>query len=759
MKRRKKNEYGLQWTKKTFIVMVICIVLLLLCLGVSFQHVVTTIRHYRTNMHTSILAQTKLDAEIVKNNLESDISVIKASAEQFQVAENSITSISDDIIYKMLYGVRANSSLERLVLLLNDGRVVSSEKYSTMSGFEKLVPRKDPGDTVWVQRCTYDFGDGMASYCITVPVRRDGVLLGYLLGFNTTKNLMKGTETDTYSNISRSYVLDDKGRIMAVGHTNQMTIIKSDDFYQGVRDSFTKTADADIAEETFRKQFALGNTGILSYETDDDKLYMYYTPISGNDGWVFLNTVSENSVTELTRGLALATVTSIALILLIMALISIIIWRFIVDEQAEMMKLAYEDSLTHAPNERYFVAETTKLLKEYHEVAYRMVSFDLMNFRYLNESYGHQKADDVLRTIVTVCEKELGTRETFARIGADKFVVLLVDDGRTEDRLRRVEAQISGIAQEHSINYPIKLKCGFYEVVNHKEAVNAMIDKANLARKSIKPQGKELTSIYRDELMEETRRIEFIESKMEYALMNGEFVPYLQPKWDMKRNEIIASEALVRWVHSNGDVMPPGDFISIFEQNGFIEKVDFYMLERICKYLRQMIDEGKKVYPVSINQSRFLLHDPNYTANVQQILLKYKIPKGLIELELTETVFFQERERMIEVMKELKNLNLDILIDDFGSGYSSLNLLRDIPFDALKIDGAFLNQTNVNEAGKFILRKVVEMAEGLGVRVICECVETKMQADMLLEIGCFYAQGYLYSKPIPLHEFIRRYNE
>jgi EAL domain-containing protein (putative c-di-GMP-specific phosphodiesterase class I) len=258
--------------------------------------------------------------------------------------------------------------------------------------------------------------------------------------------------------------------------------------------------------------------------------------------------------------------------------------------------------------------------------------------------------------------------------------------------------------------------------------------------------------------MEETRKQERVESRMHEALDKGEFRPYLQPKWNMATDQISGAEALIRWVDSKGNVIPPGEFIPVFEKNGFIEQVDFYMLDKICSYIRQMIDEGREVYPVSINQSRYLLYDPNYIIKVQEIMLKYRVPKGLIELEITETVFFNEKERMLEVMRNLKEFNMNLSIDDFGSGYSSLNLLRDIPFDVLKIDRGFLDESAQSESGKWILRKIVEMADGLNLRVICEGVETHEQVDMLLDIGCIFAQGFLYSRPIPLEEFIEKYN-
>ena len=245
---------------------------------------------------------------------------------------------------------------------------------------------------------------------------------------------------------------------------------------------------------------------------------------------------------------------------------------------------------------------------------------------------------------------------------------------------------------------------------------------------------------------------------MDEALANGEFKPFLQAKFNMIENHISGAEALVRWIKPDGKVVSPGDFIPVFERNGFVEKIDFYMLEEICKYLRRMIDENREVYKISVNQSRYLLNDPEYANKVKTILLKYQIPVGLIELELTETVFFHEKERMIQTMKELKNMNVDLSIDDFGSGYSSFNILKDVPFDVLKIDREFLSDSVHTEKGKIILQKIVDMAHGLGMSVICEGVENVEQIELLVSIDCHYAQGFYYARPIPIEEFIEKYN-
>lgn len=757
-KDKKRQDYKLQWNKDTTWLFVVCFILLAIALTLCGIHVYGLVTTYKGFVDSSIIGQTRLDAEIVGTNLNTDIQVITSTAEQLQQNENYDVQ-DDEQIYKLLQGVCKKSSLARAVLITREGEVYSSEKYSTMSArLADLIPYSNKDGSVSIHKTYHDLGDGMASYCVMLPIIHKGIEQGYLFGLNSTVKLLDGTDIDTYSGISKSYVVNDEGKIMALSNSDVMFVMQNDNFYTDILDDLADAEYREILEEKLRKGFAERNGGVLSIEAKDDVYKFFYAPIEGLKGWTYVNVVATRDVTALVRTIKYESIVSMLIVILLLLLICFLVGRFVIEEQQQMLKLAFEDSLTQAPNERFFTGNAVKLLRDYPDIAYRIICFDIQNFRYLNESYGHMKADEVLRIIVRNVEKDLGTRETFARIGADRFVALVVDDGRTEERLLRIEEKIAKAAATEMINYPIKIKCGFYEVKDRKENIAAMIDKANLARKSVGSDSKEMMSIYEDSLMEETRRREFIESKMEMALITGEFVTYLQPKWDMKEDRIIASEALVRWQQKSGGLIPPGEFIEIFEKNGFIEKIDFFMLEEVCKYLRRMIDEGREVYPVSVNQSRYLLHDPQYTMHVQQILLKYKIPKGLIELEITETVFFQERERMLEVMEELKRLNLNLSIDDFGSGFSSLNLLRDMPFDVLKIDRGFLNETNASESGKFILRKIVEMADGLGVKVICEGVETKEQVDMLVDIGCYYAQGFLYSRPIPMDQFIEKYN-
>ena len=253
------------------------------------------------------------------------------------------------------------------------------------------------------------------------------------------------------------------------------------------------------------------------------------------------------------------------------------------------------------------------------------------------------------------------------------------------------------------------------------------------------------------------RKVDMIESTMERALFNGEFKLFVQPKWNISENHLYGGEALVRWIRDDGTMVYPSDFIPVFEKNGFIEQLDMYMLESSCQLIRQLVDAGKPVYPISVNQSRVLLHNPQYLEKVKEVLQRYDIPKRSIELEVTETVLFMDQGKMLSIMNNLKAEDIPLSMDDFGSGYSSLNMLKDFPFDVLKIDKEFFSESITSEASILILTKIVEMAHGLGIKVICEGVETKDQVEMLRKIGVRYVQGYYYSRPIPGARFLEQF--
>ena len=390
-------------------------------------------------------------------------------------------------------------------------------------------------------------------------------------------------------------------------------------------------------------------------------------------------------------------------------------------------------------------------------MAFSVHRFDISNFRYINEAYGHEKADLLLKVITEEAESIFSSNEICVRMNADQFVLLTKNTLDLEERLFVFTDKVNARALDIGIRYPIKFKRGVYKVQDTSEDISIVIDKANAARKELNGEEKESVAVYSDKMVKDMRKVDMIESTMERALFNGEFKLFVQPKWDISENHLYGGEALVRWIRDDGTMVYPSDFIPVFEKNGFIEQLDMYMLESSCQLIRQLVDAGKPVYPISVNQSRVLLHNPQYLEKVKEVLQRYDIPKRSIELEVTETVLFMDQGKMLSIMNNLKAEDIPLSMDDFGSGYSSLNMLKDFPFDVLKIDKEFFSESITSEASILILTKIVEMAHGLGIKVICEGVETKDQVEMLRKIGVRYVQGYYYSRPIPGARFLEQF--
>jgi len=280
-----------------------------------------------------------------------------------------------------------------------------------------------------------------------------------------------------------------------------------------------------------------------------------------------------------------------------------------------------------------------------------------------------------------------------------------------------------------------------------------MIERANIALNQAKGNHMVPYCVYDGSMWDEMLDEQNIMNALDSAMDNNEFSLLLQPKYELKNETVIGSEALVRWVTKEGENIPPSKFIPIFEKNGSIYELDKFMWESVCQQLRKWLDEGKAVKPVSVNVSRIDLYDPELVNVLVRIVNKYKIPKELFELEITESAYTGDPQMIMSVVDNLQREGFRILMDDFGSGYSSLNMLKDIYIDVLKIDMGFLQRTDRTGRGNNILAAVVYMADKLKLPTIAEGVETKEQVDFLKSIGCNWAQGFYFSQPISAEEF------
>lgn len=280
-----------------------------------------------------------------------------------------------------------------------------------------------------------------------------------------------------------------------------------------------------------------------------------------------------------------------------------------------------------------------------------------------------------------------------------------------------------------------------------------MYDKATIAAAQCKGKYMETVAYYDNQLSQKLMEEQAISGEMNQALEQKQFEVYLQPKYNGKTNQSCGAEALVRWNHPKKGMIAPSVFIPVFEKNGFIYKLDYFVWETICGFLKKWMDQGKNPFPVSVNVSRVNIYNPHLVDDMIGLVKKYKIPARLLNLELTESAFIENQELVMSTMQRLREAGFVILMDDFGSGYSSLNILKDIDIDILKVDMKFLPVKFTNGKSEKIITSIIRMAKWLDLTVVVEGVETKEQLKFLKSIGCDYFQGYYFAKPMPVKEY------
>ncbi|MEG2378380.1 MAG: EAL domain-containing protein, partial [Clostridia bacterium] len=285
------------------------------------------------------------------------------------------------------------------------------------------------------------------------------------------------------------------------------------------------------------------------------------------------------------------------------------------------------------------------------------------------------------------------------------------------------------------------------------EDILAAIEKSNIARKSAKDGYATSVAIYDAKMQQRIDRDIELETATASALENGEFKLFIQPKYSLESGEIVGGEALVRWIKADGTIIMPNEFISLFEQTGAISDMDLSMLTQLCAFQRGELDRGIPAVPISINQSRRYMYSPNYVDVIREKLRENNVPAHMIELEITENLVYTDIDKLICVLEVLHKAGFSISLDDFGSGYSSLNVLKKLQVDTLKLDRFMLSKTLDSEREKTVVASIIRMAKELNMSVVAEGVETYEQVVFLRECGCETAQGYYYSKPVPAERF------
>ena len=422
------------------------------------------------------------------------------------------------------------------------------------------------------------------------------------------------------------------------------------------------------------------------------------------------------------------------------------------NEASKKIDALQRDEVTGLYTKVAFAEHASRILHEQTDRQWNMIALDIDRFKLVNESYGQENGDELLAYLAKKLQHFEETRNCIcARSYADHFFLLVerADYGYIEMR----HAELVKYLEEFPLDMKIALKFGVYEIHDRDMEIDSMCDRAQIAVNQIKGQYVTEIYFYDDSLRKQLLKEQRITDDMEPALKEHQFKVFFQPKYDIFSETLSGAEALVRWVHPQNGFMSPAEFIPVFESNGFITEVDMFVWDKVCEKIREWLDKYDRFVPISVNVSRKDMYKPNLPQILVDIVHKHGLEPKHLHLEITESAYVENPDQLLQVVEQLKKAGFIIEMDDFGSGYSSLNMLAAMPIDILKLDMKFVQNYSEADNSRSILSFVIGLAKWMNLYVIAEGVETKAQLELLRGMDCNLAQGYYFSKPLPEKEF------
>lgn len=427
--------------------------------------------------------------------------------------------------------------------------------------------------------------------------------------------------------------------------------------------------------------------------------------------------------------------------------------KLAIDYSEEDWNYVTIDEMTGMYNSKYFLKNVERILKESNE-KYYFIYTDILNFSLYNKMFSEDKGDEILKEIAKMLKAMNFGTVVCGRMFVDEFGVLIPESAYDEKYL--MECIIALQDKFSSSIYQVYIYGGIYEIKDNNESAKAMCIKAKIALDTIKGDYDKILAFYDENMLKENLMKQKIIGEFNEALQQEQFYVCLQPQVTAE-GKLLGAEALVRWQHPEKGMISPEQFIPVLEETSLITMLDCYIWEQAAKLLQKWKGEGRDSIYISVNVSAMDFYYADIYRTFTSLVQKYDIVPGNLKIEITETVLMNDTVNQLKILERLRKYGFDIELDDFGSGYSSLSMLKDIMVDAIKIDMGFLDETTHEKRSWSILRSIVNMAEELGIRTITEGVKTEQQVKDLLDIGCKVFQGYYFAKPMKVEEFTAKW--
>ena len=738
------------WTRR-FLPWLLLAAILLLCLCGAVFSWRGAVARTRSALRGDVAAQ----AVNFRDELNRQYAVLDGYSASF-TAENIATR--EELLAKLTRCVE-NTEFRQVCFAYPDGTLFRNDGARASVSHRRYFRQGLLGQRTVELLVNYNI-DPLPRFGVAIPVEIDGQVAGVLLGLFSRGDFRVLFERSFSEQSGLFYLCDSSGKLL-LGTTDSEAYLDTLglSFEEGltVEDPLAQADHLQGSTEETLAFLKSGTGGYSVYELRGERRYTTYEPLGVND-WFVVSVLPDSMIYRAVTGEM-----GLLMAILLTALVSVVVLFVALSvrdrrlaqagaQRAAELQWQFEhDDLTGILSRAGFLLRMEERLPQLTAGAWCLVYFDIDKFKLINERFGYAKGNELLRLtaqdLQAIAEAEQGL---CARNAADGFVLLIP---HRQDLLDLFS--VKQYREQRVVPMELYLHYGVYVIRDLSVPADRMIDCARMAQKTVKGSYLDYLAYYDDRIREQLLREQEIVSSMSGALERGEFVPYLQPQIDYATGRISGAEVLVRWLSPERGLIPPGEFIPVFERNGFITLLDENIWRQTCRLLRRWLDEGREVVPLSVNVSRTDLLRGNVAERLCRLLDDFSLPTRLLRVEVTESAYMDNPRLLIRELQALTDAGFVVEMDDFGSGYSSLNALKDLPVQVLKTDLKFLGETGVASRRERILSAIVALAHEMGMAVVAEGVETREQAAQLLALGCRQMQGYYFSRPVPTEEFER----
>ncbi len=684
-------------------------------------------------------------ANTFEEAFNADVNLLETTASLL-----TMTDYQDYIDFDSEHNEYLSKHFDYLMVIDKDGYAIGSDSTLDDLSDRRYFQLAMAGETVISKPIVSQFNNEEA-IVIATPMESGSEIVGVLAGIiylNNLGNLFEVSEQDVVANI----LLDSTGNIVASG-VEDSGFEPMMNFYDVIKE-LGENDDQRIKEINDDITFGIAGSELIIY--DNNAYRAIYHPVGIQD-WLIMSIIPNNVVQSTTNTITILTAILSVGIVIVVGVFANLIFNSQRKNLDKIIEIAYISELTKINTAVKFKVDAPTFIKKNSGKKISLIKFDIENFKLVNETLGSDEGDRVLINMAKAMGFGVVDSRLYAHLHDDEFIIMLAHDDDYDPESWREEyvGKLYELLGEE-FNYKLRIVTGYYyPAINNNFDIGAAIEKANIAHRRAKST-KALISVYDDELLASAMKTKDIENRMELALENHEFIMVLQPELNLLTGRLTAAEALVRW-HGDDGPLRPDEFIPIFEQNGFITRLDFYMFEEACKYISNWSKAGRDELLISVNFSRNHLQSIGFENRLLEVCEKYKVNTRQLGIEITESSMISNEVDILDFIYRVQSKGFKVLMDDFGSGYSSLGLLKDIPVDILKLDRSFFTQSEDRSRSLAVVSSVIRLSKDLGIKTIAEGVETSDDLTNLVEMGCDIIQGYYYAKPMSQDAFIRFY--